>query len=300
MKVYSKIDEIPCGQASEKLTDACLVLEGGAFRGLYSQGYLDALMENDLNFSCVIGVSAGALAGMNYVAGQIGRSARVNLTYRHDRRYVGTRALLHSHSILDVGFLTEDREIFEPLDKERFFRKEQRFIAVATNCMTGKAEYFEKGKCKDIFAAVKASATMPFISPSVEIDGIPYFDGGCSCKIPYKWALRQNYEKIVVIRTRDTAFRKKEKEMSISYRVYRKYPQFARRQARSDIAYNKQCDELQLLHEEGRLYQLAPSEAVAVRRIESDMEKLGELYWLGYHDCINNLAELKHYLEIES
>lgn len=69
-KVYSGLAGIPDGRASEAVTEACLVLEGGAFRGLYTQGFLDAMMKNDLNLSCVIGVSAGALAGINYVSGR--------------------------------------------------------------------------------------------------------------------------------------------------------------------------------------------------------------------------------------
>ena len=46
MEVYSKLDQIPCGIASNKTIDGCIVLEGGAFRGLYTAGVLDALMEN--------------------------------------------------------------------------------------------------------------------------------------------------------------------------------------------------------------------------------------------------------------
>ena len=59
-----------CGSASRKVTEGCLVLEGGAFRGLYSQGFMDAMMKAGINMQCTIGVSAGAMAGMNYVAGQ--------------------------------------------------------------------------------------------------------------------------------------------------------------------------------------------------------------------------------------
>ena len=33
-KIYSHIDKIPSGSASRKVTEGCLVLEGGAFRGL--------------------------------------------------------------------------------------------------------------------------------------------------------------------------------------------------------------------------------------------------------------------------
>nr|MCR4893015.1 patatin family protein [Lachnospiraceae bacterium] len=155
--IYSRLAEIPEGNASDIITEGCLVLEGGAFRSLYTQGFLDAMMVHDLNIRCVIGVSAGALSGMNYVAGQIGRSARLNLSFRHDSRYVGPKALVHSHSIVDVGFLTEERGIYEPLNRKRFDDPSRRFIAVTTNCLNGKATCFEKGKCSDIMQAVRAS-----------------------------------------------------------------------------------------------------------------------------------------------
>ena len=297
MKTYSRIDSIPAGKASEKLIDACLVLEGGAFRGLYTQGFLDAMMLNDINLSCVIGVSAGALGGINYVSGQIGRSARTNLTFRHDSRYVGAKALLHSHSILDVGFLTEDRGIIpELLDEERFYRPEQRFLAVATSLDTGEAVNFEKGRCSDIIAAVQASATMPYISPPVMIGNEPYLDGGCACKIPYEWAVAGGFEKIVVIRTRESSFRKPGKRDGKALKVYGKYPAFAEKLANSDIDYNHECDEIERLNEEGRLLRLAPSQPVTVSRVERDLEKLGELYWLGYHDCLSNREKIAEYL----
>lgn len=297
-QTYSKINEIPSGSASGNLIEACLVLEGGAFRGLYTQGYLDAMMRNNLNFSCVIGVSAGALGGLNYVSGQIGRSARINLSYRHDSRYVGVKALIHSHSFLDVGFLTEDRGIIdEPLDTERLSRPEQRFVAVATNCLNGKPTCFEKGKCGDhLMEGVRASATMPYISPMVTINGTPYLDGGCSCAIPYRWAMKQGYKKIIVIRTRDPLFRKKEARLSPARRIYGKFPALAATLSRSDRRYNRQCEEVELLHKCGRLLRLAPSKPVNVGRVEPDLEKLGELYWLGYHDCLAHLDEIIRYL----
>ena len=297
-QTYSKIDQIPSGQASEELIEGCLVLEGGAFRGLYTQGFLDAMMLGDVNLSCVIGVSAGALGGMNYVSGQIGRSARINLTYRHDSRYVGAKALIHSHSILDVGFLTEDRGIIqEPLNEERFYRAGQRFAAVATNCVSGKPAVFEKGKCGGyLMDGVRASATMPYISPMLRINGTPSVKVGSSCAVPYRWAIRQGYRKIVVIRTRDPLFRKEESRISPASRVYRRYPALALKLIQSDRRYNRQCDEIELLHQRGRLLRLAPSVPVNVGRVEPDLEKLGELYWLGYNDCLARLDEMKAYL----
>ena len=65
IKKYSKLDSIPTGQASDHITEGCLVLEGGAFRGVYTGGVTDLLMKKDLNFSCTIGVSAGSMNGFN-------------------------------------------------------------------------------------------------------------------------------------------------------------------------------------------------------------------------------------------
>ncbi len=41
---------------------------------------------------------------------------------------------------------------------------------------------------------------------------------------------------------------------------------------------------------------ICPSEPPAVGRIEKDMEKLGELYYLGYNDAMRCMDALKAYL----
>ena len=53
-----------------------LVLEGGAMRATYTIGVLDVLMENNIEFDGIIGVSAGAIHGLSYVAKQPGRNIR--------------------------------------------------------------------------------------------------------------------------------------------------------------------------------------------------------------------------------
>ena len=40
-----------------------LILEGGGMRGLFSAGVMDVLMENNISFDGIIGVSAGACFG---------------------------------------------------------------------------------------------------------------------------------------------------------------------------------------------------------------------------------------------
>ena len=296
-RIYEKINDIPSGHAKGQLVKGCLVVEGGAFRGMYNQGVMDFLMENGLNFECVIGVSAGAMAGLNYASGQIGRSARCNLKFRHDPDYIGPQAMLHSHSPLNIDFAIQPNEKLDKLDEKTFYDPKRRFIAVATDCGSGKTMYFEKGKCRDILKAIKASASMPYVSPMVEVDGYKCLDGGCSCHIPYRWALNEGYENIVIIKTRERGFRKKESHNEYPLRFYKDNPEFAHKLMTMNIDYNKECDEIDSLEKEGRIFVIAPSEHVTVKRVESNMNKLGNLYWLGYNDAKKNLFALNKYLK---
>ena len=56
-------------------------------------------------------------------------------------------------------------------------------------------------------------------------------------------------------------------------------------------------EELFTEYNEGKIYVIAPSEPVEVTRFEGDVEKLGDLYWLGYNDTKKQIEEIKEYLE---
>lgn len=301
-KVFSGLVYLPRGQASQNIIEGCIVLEGGAFRGVYGEGVLDALMEAGINMQTTVGTSAGALNGMNYVSGQIGRSARINLEYRHDSRYVGRQALLNNGGVVGFDFaLNHDLE-GDPFDMERFMDPKRRFIAVVTNVDTGKAEYMEKGEVEDILKAIQASASMPVFSRAVEINGHPYLDGGCADKIAFQWAIDQGFEKIIVVKTQPDEYRKppmSENEKKAFNAVFRNHPEFCEVFDRSNDIYNAQCDEIARQHRRGRLFSIAPSEYIPVSRLEKDMEKLGRLYYLGYHDGRKAIPALKEYLGIE-
>ena len=298
-KVFSGIGNLPNGDASDIITEGCIVLEGGAFRGVYGEGVLDALMEADINFRCTIGVSAGALNGANYVSGQIGRSARINLRYRYDSRYVGLKALRNNHGIIGFDFAFQTLAESDPFHEKRFMDPSRQFIAVAASCQTGKAVYFEKGKCHDIMQAIRASASMPYVSKPVMVDGVACLDGGCCCKIPYQWALDHSFQKIVVVKTQHPDFRKKtsQKKGRLTSLFYKDYPLFAASLSQSAADYNRQCDEIERLQQDGRLFVFAPSSPVTVGRLEKNMEKLGALYYLGYTDAKKQIPALKSYLE---
>ena len=68
-------------KSTERKHKTALVLEGGAMRGMYTAGVLDVFMRNNINFDAIIGVSAGALFGVNYLSKQPGRVIRYNKKY---------------------------------------------------------------------------------------------------------------------------------------------------------------------------------------------------------------------------
>ena len=294
-RLYKGVDAVPVGRADPSVTPGCLVLEGGGWKGLYTLGALDAMMERGINLSTVIGVSAGALSGLGYVAGQIGWGARIDLTYRHDPNYCGGGAFRRDHGITGFSYLFDDIARTYPLDQERLMDPGRRLVVTAANLLTGQVTYFEKGQC-DLFRAVQASASVPYVTRPVVIDGVPYLDGGCAEKIPYAWAKTSGEEKIVVIRTRELSYRRKSGAPRIAKRVYRKYPAFVDSMEKVNDRFNQTVEELERDAAAGKIFLLAPSKPVTVSRFDGDMDRLGELYWLGHADLRARAHELEAYL----
>ncbi len=295
MKIYADIDKLPAGRAKKTLTQGALVLEGGGWKGLYTLGVLDAMMEEDINFSSVVGVSAGALSALGYVSGQIGWGARVNLRYRHDRNYCGIGAFRRDHGITGFSYLFKDILKEMPIDEKRLNDPNRQLAVSATNLLTGQAEYFEKGRC-DLYRAVQASASVPYVTAPVLINGVPYLDGGCAEKIPYPWAKQSGEDRIVVVRTRELSYRRKTGASMLARKMYRKYPAFVQSLESANEKFNRMVEDLKADANSGKIFMIAPSKPVTVKRFDGDMDKLGDLYWLGYHDMRERFDDLRSYL----
>lgn len=280
---------------------AALLLEGGSLRGLYTSGALDTLMEHTLYFPAVAGVSAGALNAVNYVAHQPGRAASINLRYRHDSRYFGPRAAIHGGSLFGLNFMIRDLSETVPFDADTFYNGGQRMIAVATSVQTGKAAYFEKGKTDfDFMEAVRASASLPLVSVPVRLDGRPYLDGGCACPIPLQWALREGFDKIVIVTTRNKGFRKappSQRMIDLYDDFYGKKTMFLATLLTQETRYNALMDEMDELEAAGRIFVVRPEHPVEIGRFEKSTEKLLALYNQGRREMRNRLDALAQYLQ---
>ena len=118
-----------------------LILEGGAMRGIYTAGVLDVLMEHAIAADGVIGVSAGAVHGCNYVSGQRGRSIRYYKKYAQDPRFISVRSLLRTGNMVDTDFCYRELPLeLDPFDNEAFMASAIPFYVVCTDVETGRAE----------------------------------------------------------------------------------------------------------------------------------------------------------------
>lgn len=280
---------------------AALVLEGGALRGMYTAGVLDTFLKRNMEFETVVGVSAGALNAMSYISKQIGRSAKINLEFCDDPRYIGRKAFIKNKGIIGYDYLFGDISINKvPFDFEAFNNTNQRFVVVATNCEKAETEYFEKSNCDDLFKATQASSSMPLASATVEIDGQHYLDGAATTSIPVEWALQQGYEKIVVVLTRDKKYRKPMASNKIKklYKLaYHKYPELIEKLNTMPERYNDLQERLLELEREGKIFIIRPGKEVSVSRLEKDKNKLQDLYQEGISETEKCMNELDEYLK---
>lgn len=190
------------------LYNAALVLEGGAFRGQYTAGIIDTFLAHHIEFRSVIGVSAGSLNGVNFVSKQYGRAANININHRHDRHYISMTRVFRKE-IINLDYLFEDHGYsWENFNERAYKRSASHFTAVATALRTGKAVLFTDPTGDQLTQALKASSSMPFLSNPQETSQGPCLDGGIADSIPYDVAQQQGYDKIVIVRTRDTKYRK--------------------------------------------------------------------------------------------
>lgn len=284
------------------MVECALVLEGGALRCLFTAGVLDVMMEQEVEASCVIGVSAGALSGVNYLSKQVGRTAKVNIRYMQDKRYFSAQNWLQKKGFFNFDFMFgELSERLLPLDFETFERSKQRLIAVATSCETGEAMYFEKGVCSDILQAVRASCSIPLMEPVVTVEGTDCVDGGVAMAIPYQKAIQEGYEKIVVVLTRDVTYRKKPNSPAVLRlydQVFKEYPGLLEKIRTAPERYNEMVEEVLALESQGRIFVIRPETPITISRMEKDKDKLRALYREGRRIGKKQRKALLEYLEI--
>lgn len=278
---------------------SCLVLEGGALRGVYTSGVQGVLHGNQLQFDCLIGTSAGAMNGANFLSGQPQRSYYIDYHFARDKNFMGLLPLIREGQVFSFRYMYGSVNEKYPIDLDAFYASPIRFIAVATDYETGNPVYLEQTNCSDMLKALQASSSMPLLSTPVELDGKFLFDGGPSMAVGFRKALEDGYERVVLVLTRQKGYRKSpfSKVSRIAMkRKFRHRPEFLEMMETSFLRYNEMMDDIDRLEEEGKLFVIRPSEPVTVSRMEKNIQKLEDFFHLGRSDAEANFAALQDFL----
>lgn len=276
-----------------------LVLEGGAMRGLYTAGVLDKFLEENIKFDAVIGVSAGALFGINYKSKQLGRALRYNLKYAKNKDYIGFSSFIRTGNVMNKEFCFDKLvNIYDPFDFKTYQNNKTLFYATVTNIKTGKAEYpllTDLTKNNDM-EFLRASGSMPFLSKPVKVNENYYLDGALADSIPIKKMEELGYNKIVVVLTRPSGYVKKQKLSHLTKIKYRKYPHLINTINSRYQKYNDTIKYIEKEESQNKIVVIRPTKDLHVHRLEKNLNKLEEIYNLGYQDTTLNIAKIKIYL----
>ena len=279
------------------MTKTGLVSEGGAFRGVFTSGVLDVLMENKIQYDYVIGVSAGAGNGMGYISGQVGRTRNVIKPKNHKDNYFGMKQIAKHGKFLNL-----DKMFFEypynqyPYDFENFKKSQIPLEIVVSNCDTGKAEYYNERKNINRFLNMgKASCSVPLLCAPVKIGKYHYLDGSICDSIPVERAMEQGCDKVVVIMTKNvgetpTNYGRMKAVMAARYK--HSYPKFYEALLKRTDVYTRQLEFLNKLEKEGKAIILRP-EIECIKKFEQDDDKVEAFYQDGINVANKNLEKLK-------
>ncbi len=272
-----------------------LVLEGGAFRGLFTSGIIDVMMAHDVWPDGLIGVSAGAAFGCNYKSRQAGRAIRYNKAYAHDPRYSGIRSLLTTGDYFNAQFAyhTMPRQL-DVFDNEAFNANPMQFYAVCTDVVTGKAVYKHLEQASDTtYDWIRASASMPLVSRVIDLEGYKLLDGGVADSIPLAYFESIGYDRNVVILTQPEGYQKEHNKLMPLLRLsLRKYPKMIEALDQRHLMYNRQLDYVSEAEREGRCLVIRPKESLPIGHISHNPDEMQRVYDMGREEGERRIADI--------
>lgn len=275
-----------------------LVLEGGGMRALFTAGVLDALLDvKELDVDGIVGVSAGALFGANYVSGQKERAIRYNKKYARDKRYMGLHSWITTGNAVNKDFAFYELPFkLDVFDQEKFKESKIDFHVVMTNVENGQAEYV---LIEDVFEQMeylRATSALPFASKIIEINGKKYLDGGISDSIPIDYCQSLGYDKIILILTRPENSYKEDKLNFLYKLVYRKYPNLVERLINMGKDYEVVLKKIKDLETENKIFVIRPPKVLKIGRLEKNEDKIQSVYDIGLNTGKKEIDNLLKYL----
>ncbi len=284
--------------------DTALIFEGGGLRNSYTAAVVCTLLEEELYFDNVYGVSAGSSHSLNYLSRDIWRAKESFVGFVADPAFGSWDTFLAHKGYFNAEYIYEESGRSNgplPFDIATFMKNPAKLTISAFRRDTGETVYWNRdnlNSLSSIMQRVRASSSLPIYMPPPIIDGYACYDGGLGegAGIMLPAAIADGFEKFFVVRTRPRGYRKKRGDVRSSFLFpRRKYLRLAlnSRGAR----YNAQCDKLDELEAQGKAYVFYANDITA-KNSTTNVSVLEANYQAGLAQAKKELSAWKDFLGI--
>ena len=267
---------------SPNVPGVALVLEGGGMRAAHTAGIVAALIEHEVWFPYVCGLSAGSSNAVNYLSRDAERTRQA---------FGGVGSLMRHNGFFNADFLYE-RAIQDgtlPFDWDTFRANPAQLRIQAFERDTGRTVTWTRDDMTSrvgMASLVRASSTMPFVMKPIEVGGQVMLDGGLGtgAGIPLHMAEEDGYQRFFFVATRPAGYRKEPMghgTRGIMRRVCAGEPHVFEALATRAERYNAALDHLAELEREGHALVVRP-ESMPIQNTETNVERLRAVFDQGH------------------
>lgn len=272
---------------------SALVVEGGAMRGIFSTGILDAFIENNFKpFDIYLGVSAGATNLASYLAEMHKRNYKVYTDYSIRPDFINFKKFIFGGHLVDLDWLWNITIKELRLDVDKIHNLDKDYLVGVTDTGSGSIVYLKPDR-HNLEEILKASSALPiFYRGKVIIEGKQYVDGGLADPIPVMEAYKRGAKTIMVLRSRPYSYRMKPSSNSILNKLYlRKYPKVIEAINNRSKVYEESIAFLRKPHEGVKIIEVNPPEDFQTKRLTKDIQILEKDYKNGYKIGLESIAK---------
>ena len=273
-------------------------------RAAFSSGISNVLLENNIYFDYVAGISAGSSMTVNYVARDKERTKKSFVDLVRDPNFGGWKSFFKGNGFFNSEYIYEQTSgegQALPLDFDFFMANPTQFRIMAYDLDADEEKIFTNKDIRslsDLIKIVRSSSSLPIFMPATEYKGRKYYDGGILGGIALDIAIKEGYEKFFIVRTQERTYRKKPvKYQRLLTAYFKKYPRLAKRLLDRPYIYNDTCDLIDKLESEGRAYVVYPDDMKISNR-ERNINVLEDLYRQGLEIGKRDLNKWKNFINI--
>ncbi|OBT17392.1 patatin family protein [Vibrio sp. UCD-FRSSP16_10] len=271
-----------------------LVVEGGAMRGIFAAGVLDAYLDYEhLPFDFAIGVSAGASNLLGFLAQSKHRNYKIITELATSKDFYSLSRFARGGNLTDVKWLSDASMDKYPIDLDALFNSIP-FYAATTDIESGVARYFQVSR-QNMSGVIEATTALPIAyKGSACFSGSCFTDGAVADSIPVKEAYRRGARDITVILSHPLSYNMPEsKSHWLMKRLLRETPKVAETLTTRAIRYNQVLEFIRFPPTDATIRVIAPPENFPVKRLTRKRQLLDIGYQMGLEAGQNHVLNLQ-------